>query len=115
MIPFHQLHAHSQNYLCLLAVLLQATCAPPLAPQVQTWFHALTRAHFHGALKPPFNEHARTQAGFDPTWYLPLAEKGQAVAGKAQTRVEQADQSQQAQVEGGVGGGAQGISCGATD
>ena len=40
---------------------------------VEEWFHALVRRHFHGALKGPFNEVARHEAGLLPTWYLPLA------------------------------------------
>mmetsp|Transcript_10466 Transcript_10466/g.27287 ORF Transcript_10466/g.27287 Transcript_10466/m.27287 type:complete len:360 (+) Transcript_10466:159-1238(+) len=40
---------------------------------VQAWFHSLVRANFKGPLKPPFNTEARTKAGFDPEWYLPLA------------------------------------------
>ena len=40
---------------------------------VEAWFHSLVRRHFHGLLKPPFNEKARNQAGFLPTWYLPLS------------------------------------------
>ena len=50
------------------------------APEL--WFHALVRAHFRGALRPPFNEAARSAAGFSPAWYLPLAAAGKgAVAG----------------------------------
>lgn len=41
--------------------------------RVEAWFGALVREHFHGPLKPPFNEDARAQAGFAPEWYLPLA------------------------------------------
>lgn len=37
-------------------------------------FHALVRAHFHGALKPPFNEEKRAEAGLPPDFYWPLAE-----------------------------------------
>ena len=40
--------------------------------KVEEWFHALVRRHFHGYLKPPFNEEARKKAGFGPEWYLPL-------------------------------------------
>jgi hypothetical protein len=40
---------------------------------VEEWFHFVVRRHFHGNLKPPFNEHAREQAGFDKSWYMPLA------------------------------------------
>ncbi len=35
-------------------------------------FHDLVRAHFRGALKPPFNDSARAQAGLTTDWYLPL-------------------------------------------
>ena len=41
---------------------------------VEEWFHALVKRHFFGALKGPFNEVARHQAGFTSEWYLPLAE-----------------------------------------
>jgi uncharacterized ferritin-like protein (DUF455 family) len=37
-------------------------------------FHALVRRHFHGALKPPFNEEKRAEAGLPPDFYWPLAE-----------------------------------------
>jgi uncharacterized ferritin-like protein (DUF455 family) len=37
-------------------------------------FHALVRRHFHGALKPPFNEKKRAEAGLPPDFYWPLAE-----------------------------------------
>lgn len=40
---------------------------------VEEWFHELVRKHFWGALKPPFNEVARHEAGLMPSWYLPLA------------------------------------------
>ena len=40
---------------------------------VETWFHSLVRAHFHGLLKPPFNDAARARAGFGAEWYLPLS------------------------------------------
>lgn len=39
-------------------------------------FHACIRAHFDGPLKPPFNTAARTAAGLEEAWYLPLACKG---------------------------------------
>eukprot|EP00201_Polytomella_parva_P006434 CAMPEP_0175076838 /NCGR_PEP_ID=MMETSP0052_2-20121109/22995_1 /TAXON_ID=51329 ORGANISM="Polytomella parva, Strain SAG 63-3" /NCGR_SAMPLE_ID=MMETSP0052_2 /ASSEMBLY_ACC=CAM_ASM_000194 /LENGTH=440 /DNA_ID=CAMNT_0016346113 /DNA_START=106 /DNA_END=1425 /DNA_ORIENTATION=- len=39
-----------------------------LFPTVEEWFHALTRRHFYGGLKPPFNEEARARAGFGPEW-----------------------------------------------
>jgi len=36
-------------------------------------FHALVRQYFHGALKPPFNEEKRAEAGLPPDFYWPLA------------------------------------------
>ena len=39
-------------------------------------FHALVRRYFHGALKPPFNEEKRADAGLPPDFYWPLAEAG---------------------------------------
>jgi uncharacterized ferritin-like protein (DUF455 family) len=39
-------------------------------------FHALVRQYFHGALKPPFNEEKRADAGLPPNFYWPLAENG---------------------------------------
>ncbi|XP_010909119.2 uncharacterized protein [Elaeis guineensis] len=41
---------------------------------IQT-FHSTVRKYFRGPLKPPFNEQARTAAGFGPEWYEPLAVK----------------------------------------
>ncbi len=38
-------------------------------------FHALVRTYFHGALKPPFNEEKRAEAGIPPDFYWPLAEQ----------------------------------------
>lgn len=38
-------------------------------------FHTLVRRYFHGALKPPFNEEKRADAGMPPDFYWPLAEK----------------------------------------
>ena len=38
-------------------------------------FHDLVRTYFHGALKPPFNEEKRAEAGLPPDFYWPLAEK----------------------------------------
>jgi len=38
-------------------------------------FHALVRQYFHGALKPPFNEEKRAEAGIPPDFYWPLAEQ----------------------------------------
>lgn len=39
-------------------------------------FHALVRKYFHGALKPPFNEEKRAEAGLPPDFYWPLSETG---------------------------------------
>ena len=36
-------------------------------------FHQLVRQYFHGALKPPFNEEKRAEAGIPPDFYWPLA------------------------------------------
>jgi uncharacterized ferritin-like protein (DUF455 family) len=36
-------------------------------------YHELVRRHFRAALKPPFNEMARSQAGLTPEFYEPLA------------------------------------------
>ena len=41
-------------------------------------FHALVRKYFHGALKPPFNEEKRAEAGIPPDFYWPLAELAKA-------------------------------------
>jgi uncharacterized ferritin-like protein (DUF455 family) len=38
-------------------------------------FHRLVRHYFHGALKPPFNEEKRAEAGIPPDFYWPLSEK----------------------------------------
>lgn len=40
---------------------------------VQETFQTLARRYFHGALKPPFNEDKRAEAGLPPTFYWPLA------------------------------------------
>ncbi|WP_283966110.1 ferritin-like domain-containing protein [Tritonibacter sp. AK171] len=37
-------------------------------------FHALVQKYFHGALKPPFNEEKRADAGLPPDFYWPLAD-----------------------------------------
>nr|WP_089269718.1 ferritin-like domain-containing protein [Puniceibacterium sediminis] len=37
-------------------------------------FHDLVRKHFHGFLKPPFNEEKRAEAGLPPDFYWPLTE-----------------------------------------
>lgn len=36
-------------------------------------FHGLVRKYFHGALKPPFNEEKRADAGLPPDFYWPLS------------------------------------------
>ncbi|WP_428925533.1 ferritin-like domain-containing protein [Marinibacterium sp. SX1] len=38
-------------------------------------FHDLVRQYFHGALKPPFNEEKRGEAGLPPDFYWPLADE----------------------------------------
>lgn len=38
-------------------------------------FHALVKRYFHGALKPPFNEEKRAEAGIPPDFYWPLADR----------------------------------------
>ena len=38
-------------------------------------FHNLVRTYFHGALKPPFNEEKRAEAGIPPDFYWPLADQ----------------------------------------
>ncbi|MBR9651814.1 ferritin-like domain-containing protein [Thalassovita aquimarina] len=38
-------------------------------------FHELVRKYFHGALKPPFNEEKRADAGLPPDFYWPLADQ----------------------------------------
>jgi uncharacterized ferritin-like protein (DUF455 family) len=35
-------------------------------------FQQLVRTHFRGALKPPFNDKARSEAGLSPGFYKPL-------------------------------------------
>jgi uncharacterized ferritin-like protein (DUF455 family) len=37
-------------------------------------FHSLVQRYFHGALKPPFKEEKRAEAGIPPDFYWPLAE-----------------------------------------
>ena len=41
-----------------------------LKPEAE--FHRLVRKHFRGALKPPFNDKARSEAGLSPGFYKPL-------------------------------------------
>lgn len=38
-------------------------------------FHDLVRKYFHSALKPPFNEEKRAEAGLPPDFYWPLADQ----------------------------------------
>jgi uncharacterized ferritin-like protein (DUF455 family) len=38
-------------------------------------FHTLVRKHFHGNLKPPFNEEKRAEAGLPPDFYWPLVDQ----------------------------------------
>lgn len=38
------------------------------------WFRSLVATHFRGTVRGPFNHVARAQAGFDKSWYEPLAE-----------------------------------------
>lgn len=37
-------------------------------------FHRLVQRYFHGALKPPFNEEKRAEAGIPPDFYWPLVD-----------------------------------------
>jgi uncharacterized ferritin-like protein (DUF455 family) len=39
-------------------------------------FHTLVKTYFHGALKPPFNEAKRAEAGIPPDFYWPLVDGG---------------------------------------
>lgn len=43
-------------------------------------FHRLVRDHFHGALKPPFNEEKRAEAGLPPDFYWPLSDSAGSAA-----------------------------------
>lgn len=45
-----------------------------LAPEPA--FHDLVRTYFKGALKPPFNDRARSEAGLTPGFYKPLSGLG---------------------------------------
>jgi uncharacterized ferritin-like protein (DUF455 family) len=49
-------------------------------------FHTLVRRYFRGALKPPFNEEKRAEAGLPPDFYWPLAEDVAGAAGTAAFR-----------------------------
>ncbi len=43
-------------------------------------FHQLVRKYFHSALKPPFNEEKRAEAGLPPDFYWPLTESSSSSA-----------------------------------
>jgi uncharacterized ferritin-like protein (DUF455 family) len=43
-------------------------------------FHDLVRKYFHGALKPPFNEEKRAEAGLPPDFYWPLTDARSQIA-----------------------------------
>jgi uncharacterized ferritin-like protein (DUF455 family) len=43
-------------------------------PRPETGLSRLVQRYFHGALKPPFNEEKRAEAGMPPDFYWPLAE-----------------------------------------
>jgi len=49
-------------------------CAREGLPAQET-FHALARRYFRGALKPPFNEPKRGEAGLPPDFYWPLVDE----------------------------------------
>ena len=38
-------------------------------------FHDLVKTYFHGALKPPFNDENRAEAGVPLDFYWPLADQ----------------------------------------
>ena len=43
---------------------------------LEATFHRLVRDNFRGAIKPPFNEPARSEAGLAPGFYKPLSAFG---------------------------------------
>ena len=43
---------------------------------LEATFHRLVRDNFHGGVKPPFNENARSEAGLTPGFYKPLSAFG---------------------------------------
>src|SRR6185312_2182421 len=49
-------------------------------PPVATW-QDLVRRHFRGSLKPPFNDGARSAAGFGREFYAPIADAGPTISG----------------------------------
>ena len=50
----------------------ESLCAERRIPAAYTW-QALVGSRFRGALKPPFNDSARDQAGLPRSYYGPLA------------------------------------------
>ncbi len=48
-------------------------------------FHGLVKRYFHGALRPPFNEEKRAEAGLPPDFYWPLADETPDRTAKAKT------------------------------
>jgi uncharacterized ferritin-like protein (DUF455 family) len=50
-------------------------CAGAPAVTRKEVFHALVRRISTAALKPPFNEEKRAEAGLPPDFYWPLAER----------------------------------------
>mmetsp|Transcript_5839 Transcript_5839/g.36208 ORF Transcript_5839/g.36208 Transcript_5839/m.36208 type:complete len:301 (-) Transcript_5839:1523-2425(-) len=61
-------YLHERGTVCL------GDGTPVVEEAVCKAFHRVVRKHFKGSLKPPFNEKARREAGFEPSWYLPLVE-----------------------------------------
>ncbi|WP_404333717.1 ferritin-like domain-containing protein [Sphingomonas sp. MMS12-HWE2-04] len=53
----------------------ESACADENRAPEATW-HELVRAHFHGLIKPPFNDSARRSAGLTREYYAPLAVQG---------------------------------------
>eukprot|EP00730_Choanoeca_flexa_P002910 TRINITY_DN11224_c0_g1_i9.p3 TRINITY_DN11224_c0_g1~~TRINITY_DN11224_c0_g1_i9.p3 ORF type:complete len:122 (+),score=23.96 TRINITY_DN11224_c0_g1_i9:575-940(+) len=52
-----------------------SVAADNLKDEPTTVFHRTVLKYFHGALKPPFNDEGRAQAGFTSDWYLPLVDR----------------------------------------
>jgi len=57
-------------------------CERDATPNPELVFHENVRKYFRGALKPPFNDALRLQAGMTPEWYLPLVEASTAEDGE---------------------------------
>jgi uncharacterized ferritin-like protein (DUF455 family) len=55
-------------------------CTARGLPPVATW-QGLVRRHFRGSLKPPFNDGARSAAGFGREFYAPIADAGPTISG----------------------------------